>query len=43
VRRFAAWLVQSTILLLVVAIAAAIIWFVLTPLMIDGITRVFAR
>lgn len=42
-RRFVAWLVQSAILLVLLAIAFAIIWFVLTPLMVDGITRVFAR
>ncbi|MEX0625563.1 MAG: hypothetical protein WD402_03365 [Chloroflexota bacterium] len=42
-RRFLAWLVQSAILLAVVAIGFALIWFVLTPGMIDGITQVFAR
>jgi hypothetical protein len=42
-RRFVAWLAQSAILLGVLVIGIAVIWFVLTPMMIDGLTRVFAR
>lgn len=43
VRRFVAWLVQSAILLAALAVIFAIIWLVLMPLMIDGLTKVFDR
>jgi hypothetical protein len=42
-RRFVAWLAQSAILLTAVALVAAVVWFILTPMMIDGITKVFNR
>jgi hypothetical protein len=42
-RRLVAWLVQGVILVGVLALALAVIWFILTPWMIDGITNVFQR
>lgn len=42
-RQFAVWLTRGAVSLAVLAIGFAIIWFVLTPVMIDGLTRVFTR
>jgi hypothetical protein len=38
-----AWLAQSAILLGALALVLALIWFVLMPMMVDGITQVFNR
>ena len=40
-RRFVAWLGQTAILIVVGAIGIAVIWFVLTPMMTDGLVEVF--
>jgi len=42
-RRFVAWLAQSAILLAVAGAIFAVIWFVLMPMMIDGLVDVFQR
>ena len=42
-RKFLVWLLRSAMSLAVLAIGLAIIWFVLMPNMIDGLTKVFAR
>jgi hypothetical protein len=43
VRRLIAWVGQTAVLVAVVAIGIAIVWFVLAPSMIDGIVGVFAN
>ena len=42
-RKFLVWLLRTAVSLAVLAIGLAIVWFVLTPNMIDGLTKVFAR
>ena len=42
-RKFLVWLLRSAVSLAALAIGLAIIWFVLMPNMIDGLTKVFAR
>jgi hypothetical protein len=42
-RRFLVWLLRSAVSLAVLAIGLAIVWFVLTPNMIDGLTKIFTR
>ena len=42
-RKFLVWLLRSVLSLLVLGIGLAIIWFILLPNMIDGLTKVFAR
>jgi hypothetical protein len=42
-RKFLVWLLRSAVSLAVLAIGLAIIWFVLTPMMIDGVTRVLTQ
>ena len=42
-RKFLVWLLRSAVSLGVLAIGLAIIWFVLMPNMIGGLTKVFAR
>ena len=42
-RKFLVWLLRSAVSLAVLAIGLAIIWFVLMPNMIDGLTRILTR
>ena len=42
-RQFLVWLLRGAVSIAVLAVGFAIIWFILTPWMIDGITNVFQR
>jgi hypothetical protein len=42
-RQFLVWLLRNVVSLLVLGIGLAIVWFILMPNMIDGLTKVFAR
>ena len=42
-RKLLVWLLRSAASLAVLAIGLAIVWFILTPNMSDGLTKVFAR
>jgi hypothetical protein len=42
-RRFLVWMLRSAVSLGVLAVGLAIIWFILTPNMIDGLTKIFSR
>lgn len=42
-RQFVAWLLRSALYLVLVAVVFGIIWFVLTPNMIDGLLNVFGN
>lgn len=42
-RQFLVWLLRSGISLLALVMGLAIIWFILMPNMIDGLTKVFSR
>jgi hypothetical protein len=40
-RRLIAWLGQTVILVVIAAVGFALVWFVLVPIMIDGVVDVF--
>jgi hypothetical protein len=42
-RQFLAWMARTAVYLVLVAIVFGIIWFVLTPNMIDGIVNAFTN
>ena len=42
-RQFLAWLLRSALYLVLVAVVFGVIWFLLTPNMIDGLLNVFGN